>query len=85
MKGCDKKDVYGDVGGGGDSQEKKRSSGISQGREDAGGNVIEEDKGQTPYVDIQVDAGIFEDFLRGVDQLKQCAAAKNSNSHQQQA
>ena len=85
FEGRDKQNVHGDVAQGGHRQEDKGRPAVSQGGENARGNVIEKYEGQTPDVDIQIQRRVGEHFLRGVDQRQQAVAAENAHQHQQQA
>ena len=82
MEGFDKENIHRYIGRGGDRQEEEGGLAVSQCGEDAGGEVIEEYKGQAPYIDIQVQGRVCKDLLRGIDQLQQSAAAQDAHQHQ---
>ena len=85
VKGGDEQDVHGDVGGGGNRQEEKGRPGVPQGGENAGGDVVEKDKGQAPDIDIQIELGPGKGRLRRADEAQQPAAAQHSGQHQRGA
>ena len=78
----DEQDVHADVGQRRDCKEVEGGLAVAKGREDAGGNVVEEHEGQAQNVDIQIQRGICKDLLRGVDELQQGVAAQQTNAHQ---
>ena len=78
----DEQDVHADIGQRRDCKEVEGGFAVAKGREDAGGNVVEEHEGQTQNVDIQIQRGICKDLLRGVDELQQGVAAQQTNAHQ---
>ena len=84
-EGGDEEDVHGNVGGGRGRQEEEGSPGVSQGGEDARGDVVEKDKGQAPDVDVQVELRGGEGLRRGVDEPEQPAAAQDAPQHQRPA
>ena len=75
-------DVHADVGQRRDGQEVERRLAVTQRREDAGGNVVEEHERQAQNVDVQIQGRVRQDFLRGVDELQQAAAAQQAEHHQ---
>ena len=78
-------DIHADVGQRRDRKEVEGGLAVAKGREDAGGNVVEEHEGQTQNVDVQIQCRICKDLLRGVDELQQGVAAKQANGHQHRA
>ena len=85
VKGRHKQDVHPDVGCGGQGQEEEGRPGVPQGREDAGGNVVEKEEGQSPQVDVQIQPGGLHHLLRRPDQLQEGPAAQKAPRHQRQA
>src|SRR5699024_5062430 len=81
-EGGDEQDVHEDVAGGGSRQEQEGGLAVAQGREDAGGHVVEEHEGQAQDVDVQIQGRVGQDFLRGVDELQQSVAAEQAHRHQ---
>ena len=75
-------DVHADVGQGRDGQEVEGGLAVAQRGEDAGGDVVEEHEGQAQHVDVQIQRGICQNFVRGVDELQQAVAAHQTNEHQ---
>ena len=75
-------DVHADVGQRRDGQEVERRLAVTQRREDAGGNVVEEHERQAQNVDVQIQGRVRQDLLRGVDELQQGVAAKQTDAHQ---
>ena len=74
--------VHADVGQGRDGQEVEGGLAVAQRGEDAGGDVVEEHEGQAQHVDVQIQRGICQNFVRGVDELQQAVAAHQTNEHQ---
>ena len=78
-------DIHQDIGSGRSRKENKGRSGISHGREDPGGNVVEEHKGKSPYVNIEIKPGIRKYPGRGPDQMQKASAENQSARHENQA
>ena len=85
LETCHEQDVHADVGQRRDRKEVEGGLAVAKGREDAGGNVVEEHEGQTQNVDVQIQRRIRKDLLRGVDELQQGVAAQQTDTHQHRA
>ena len=85
FEGGDEENVHGNVGKGGGRQEQERSLGVSQGRENAGADVIEENEGQAPDIDVQVQLGVSQQLRRRLNRSEQGVAEDQSPGHQGQA
>ena len=71
LKGGDKEDIDKDIRDRGGRKEEEGGAGIPERREDAGGDVVEDQKDQSADVDPQIESGVGEDLLRGADQPQQ--------------
>ena len=82
LKTGHEQDIHADVGQRRDRKEVEGGLAIAKGRENAGGNVVEEHEGQTQNVDVQIQRRVRKDLLRGIDELQQGIAAQQTNAHQ---
>ena len=78
-------DVDQDIGRGGQGQEEEGRPGVPQGREDACGDIVKEQEGQPPDIDVQVQGGIRHDLRLGLHQPQQCVAGGEAPKHQRGA
>ena len=85
IKGRHEQYIHADIRQGRYRQKNKGCLAVPQRGENAGGNVIEEHKGQSPDIDVQIQLGICKYLFRCVDELQKRVAAQKSNQHQAQA
>lgn len=85
VKGLYKQNIHRDIGGGGGGQKAEGRSGIPQRRENPGGNIVKEDEGQAPHINIQIQPGVREHLLRRAHKTQQRGAPRNAGDHQKGA
>ena len=68
---CNQKQIQQDIPHRGADEKIQGRSGIPQGGEDAGADVVKEKEGQPSGVDAQIGAGVGEDVSGGVEPLQQ--------------
>ncbi len=78
----DKQDIHKNVRRRGNGQKDERSLGIAQSGEYAGCDVVEEHKGKTQKIDVEVELRICHNVVRGVDEAKQRSCAEETCQHQ---
>ena len=82
LKSADEEDIHRNIGDGGYRQKIKGRLGVPHGGKNTCSNVVEEDKGQSVNVNIQIQPGIPQDLLGCADQPQQPPGRGDAQHHQ---